>query len=223
MIDYSALLFAIHTYYALLMKLLAAELAYLFGAGKWLGSYVAELEDARMRNLDEFKNDLEDLENGGIFKRLLNVTNFIEGNYFSWYLEELDDETADAISLISKELYEYEPATPIFESDYTRDFLKRLYQNLVPQKIRRNLGEYYTPWLAELLLDEVGLTVDYFEKLASKANGLTDPLNLRILDPACGSGTFLILTIKRLRKYAEQHFMQDILPSSLLKNVVGLI
>lgn len=220
-VDYSALFFAVHTYYALVMKLLAAEVAYLFGASRWLKSYVTELEDANMKGLDVFKRALEDLESGGVFKKFLNITNFIEGDYFSWYLEELDQETANKIAELAKRLADYEPATPILEPEYTRDLLKRLYQNLVPKKIRHDLGEYYTPdWLAELLLNEAGLTVESFEKMAQESDS-TKPLDLRILDPACGSGTFLVLTMKKFREYAEGHYLKDVLVNYLLRNVVG--
>jgi type II restriction/modification system DNA methylase subunit YeeA len=221
-LDYSALLFAIHTYYALLMKLLAAEVAYLFGAGRWLKSYVGELEDANMKGLDNFRRILEDLESGGVFRKLLNITNFIEGDYFSWYLEVLDKESADAIADLAKKLADYEPATPVLEPEYTRDLLKRLYQNLLPKKIRHDLGEYYTPdWLAELVLDEVGLTVSSFEKKSEPRNDLTKPLSLKVLDPACGSGTFIVLTLKRFREYAEGHYLKDVLAGYMLRNVVG--
>ena len=178
-VDYNALLFSIHTYYALIMKLLGAEIAYLYGAGKWLKSYVVELEDAHMRGLDVLRGALEELESGGVFRKLLNITNFIEGDYFSWYLEELDDALAEVIAEIAKRLSDYEPATPVLEPELTRDLLKRLYQNLVPKRIRHNLGEYYTPdWLADLVLDEVGLTVDQFEKLARKTDDILAPLSL---------------------------------------------
>jgi len=221
-VDYDALLFSVHTYYALLMKLLAAEVAFLFGASKWLKSYVGELEDAHMRGLDAFKQALEDLESGGVFKKFLNITNFIEGDYFSWYLEELDVEVTDAIANLAKTLADYEPATPVLEPEYTRDLLKRLYQNLAPRGIRKRLGEFYTPdWLAELLLNEAGLTVEEFEKLAQEKDDSTKPLNLRVLDPACGSGTFLVLTIKRLREYAEQHYLKDVLSNYVLNSVIG--
>ncbi len=221
-VDYSALLFAVHTYYALLMKLLAAEVAYLFGAGKWLKSYVSELEDANMKGLEVFKRTLDDLESGGVFRKLLNITNFIEGDYFSWYLEELDQETANKIAVLAKRLADYEPATPVLEPEHTRDLLKRLYQNLVPRHVRRRLGEFYTPdWLAELLLDEAGLTVENFEKIAQNRGDLTKPLDLRILDPACGSGTFLVLAMKRFREYAEGHYLKDVLINYMLRNVVG--
>lgn len=221
-VDYNALLFSIHTYCALIMKLLGAEIAYLYGAGKWLKSYVTELEDAHMRGLDALKRALEDLESGGVFRKLLNITNFIEGDYFSWYLEELDEELAGVIAEMTKRLADYEPATPVLEPEYTRDMLKRLYQNLVPKRIRHDLGEYYTPdWLADLVLNEVGITVENLEKLAQEKDDTLAPLNLRVLDPACGSGTFPILAMKTFREYAEKHYLREVLADHLLRNVVG--
>lgn len=217
-----ALLFAIHTYYALVMKLLAAEITYLFGTGKWLKSYVLELEDAHMKGLNTLIKTLEDLESGGIFRRILGITNFVEGDYFSWYLEEFDEEVAEVISTIAKKLSDYEPATPILEPEYAKDLLKRLYQHLVPRKVRHDLGEFYTPdWLAELVLDEAGFTIEKFEELAEQKDDPTVPLQLRLLDPACGSGTFLVLAIKRLKEYAEEHYLKDVLGDYVLKNVVG--
>ncbi len=47
------------------------------------------------------------------------------------------------------------------------------------QRVRHDLGELYTPdWLAEYLLDRL------------EYNGNPD---VRLLDPACGSGTFLVM------------------------------
>lgn len=68
------------------------------------------------------------------------------------------------------------------------DLLKPLYHKLLPRELRHALGEYYTPdWLATHLLD------------VASCHG-TD--QQRILDPACGSGTFLIHGIARVRAAA---------------------
>ena len=65
-----------------------------------------------------------------------------------------------------------------------RDLLGTLYQDLFPRSVRHALGEYYTPdWLADHVLD----AVEY--------DG--DPRD-RLLDPACGSGTFLLRAIRRI-------------------------
>ena len=47
-IDVEKLMFAIHTYYTLLMKLLTSEIVTLF-ADSLIGSYLKRIEDARMR------------------------------------------------------------------------------------------------------------------------------------------------------------------------------
>jgi len=215
------LIFAIHTYYALIMKLIAAEVAYLYGEGRFYKSYIAELEDKYTESgVNGVKAALGELESGGVFTKLLGIENFLEGDYFSWYLEEMDKDLADFIAEVARALSTYEIATPQPEPEFARDLLKRLYQNLIPGDIRHNLGEYYTPdWLAELLLDEVGLSLDDIRKMGEKET--LKPLEISVLDPACGSGTFLVLYISRLRKYAEEHFLTDILPNYVLKNVVG--
>ena len=65
--------------------------------------------------------------------------------------------------------------------DAEYDVARILYQSVIPAGDRRRLGEYYTPdWLAEAIVKEV----------------VTDPLAQRVLDPACGSGTFLRAAVR---------------------------
>ncbi|MCL4402256.1 MAG: N-6 DNA methylase, partial [Acidobacteria bacterium] len=72
-----------------------------------------------------------------------------------------------------------------------QDFLKPLYYDLFPRELRHGLGEYYTPdWLVEHVLDQLGY------------DGNPER---RILDPACGSGAFLLGAIRRLRRWHEAH------------------
>ncbi|MEM4732494.1 MAG: N-6 DNA methylase [Desulfurococcaceae archaeon] len=219
-VNYDALIFAIQTYYAFIMKLLAAEVVYLYGGGRFYKSYIAELEDSYTSGgVEALREALSDLESGGVFKRF-GYVNFLEGDYFSWYLGELDKELADVLAEIVRRLADYEPATPQLEPEQARDLLKRLYQHLVPRDLRHKLGEYYTPdWLADLLLDEAGLTSENFEEMGKE--DLYKPLQIRVLDPACGSGTFLVRYIARLRDYAREHYLEDVLVDYLLKNVVG--
>ncbi|MEM1703934.1 MAG: class I SAM-dependent DNA methyltransferase, partial [Zestosphaera sp.] len=218
--NYDALIFAIQTYYAFIMKLLAAEVVYLYGGGKFYKSYIAELDDKYASGgVEALRDALAELESGGVFKTF-GYENFLEGDYFSWYLGELDKELADVLAEIIRRLADYEPATPQLEPEYARDLLKRLYQNIVPRDIRHKLGEYYTPdWLADLLLDEAGLTLENLEKMG--AEDQLKPLQIRVLDPACGSGTFLVRYIARLRAYAREHYLEDVLVDYLLSNVVG--
>jgi len=206
-VDAEKLMFAIHTYYTILMKLLTSEIVTLF-ADSLIGSYLKRLEEAYLRSKDEMLAELRDLEEGGIFAEL-GIKNFLEADYFAWYLDEWNNEIAGLIYEIVKKLLNYEPATVELSPERVKDLFKRLYQNLVPRDIRHKLGEYFTPdWLAELLLDEVGY------------DGNPDK---RVLDPACGSGTFLVLMIKRIKEYAEEHFIDKrTLIAKIVKNVQGI-
>jgi len=219
--DPEKLLFALHTYYALIMKLLAAEVASLYVAPK-LWSYLKALEDAYYRGHEKLREELMDLEEGGIFARL-GIVNFMEADYFAWYLDEWDEEVAKCIMEIINKLSNYDPTVAELEPERIRDLFKRLYQNLVPKKIRHDLGEYYTPdWLAELVLNEVGWTLETFEKVKEENNDVLAPLNLKLLDPACGSGTFLVLAIGRLRRYIEEHWIdKGAALRRMTKNIVG--
>jgi len=201
--ELTLIFFAVHTYYALLMKFLAIEFASL-QQGAFVTSIVSELITSDEKNTHQ---KLEFVENGFAFKNL-GINNFLEGDFFSWYLDVWDESLNHAIHLLVNELHEFEPATSTLEPEYTRDLLKKLYQYLVPKSLRHDLGEYFTPdWLAERLLTQVGYKGD---------------LDKRILDPSCGSGTFPILALKRLRQNAEDKLVEPrVLLNAALKNIVG--
>jgi hypothetical protein len=184
--DFQELLFSVHTYFALLMKLIAAELISLKEI-TFSSSYAQQIVHTTK---DELKSRLTDMEDGGIYAKR-GIMNFLEGDFFRWYLESLSPRLEEAIREIARRLSEFEPATTTIDPEATRDLLKKLYQYLVPQEVRHKLGEYYTPdWLAELVLDEVGYDGNTLK---------------RLLDPACGSGTFLVLAIQRAKEYGNIH------------------
>jgi len=75
-----------------------------------------------------------------------------------------------------------------FES-VDRDVLGHLYQEHLPPEERKALGEFYTPVaVVDLILDSVGYTAD--KQLEKEEYDL--------IDPACGSGTFLVRAANRL-------------------------
>ncbi|HIC94241.1 MAG TPA: SAM-dependent DNA methyltransferase, partial [Anaerolineae bacterium] len=197
------LLFAVHTYFALFIKFLAAELATL-NQGGYMASFLAPLPSLPD---DELRRRLEELEAGGVFAAL-GIRNFLEGDFFTWYLALWDGDIEGLVRDLASLLGQYEPATPTLEPEGIRDLLKKLYQYLVPKKLRHDLGEYYTPdWLAELVLNQVGYD--------------GDPRK-RLLDPGCGSGTFLVQALKRARDYAEDRLLDPReAASQILRNVVG--
>ena len=183
---FQAVLFCVHTYFALLMKLIAAELLSV-SEGSLSSSFSGSLAHA---SREELLRDLTDIEDGGIYSKR-GISNFLEGDFFRWYLEAFNSpRLEDAIRSVTRVLSEFEPATTTIDPEVTRDLLKKLYQYLVPDVVRHHLGEYYTPdWLAELILGEAGYRGD---------------TRKRVLDPACGSGTFLVLAIQRAREFGAK-------------------
>ncbi|WP_290050033.1 S1 family peptidase [Amycolatopsis solani] len=68
------------------------------------------------------------------------------------------------------------------------DVMKVLYESIIPADVRHLLGEYYTPdWLAESIVDEC----------------VQHPLDERVLDASCGSGTFLFHAVRHYISAAE--------------------
>ena len=182
--------FALHTYYALLIKLVASLAAARFASGS-----AAPLAKMAMQDSAALLESFRDLERGGLF-RTYGIRNFLEGDFFGWYLAAWNDDMEEAVRALVQRLSEYDPGSLELAPENARDLLKKLYHYLLPREIRHDLGEYYTPdWLAERLIRQT-LT------LGGGQNPGINP-DTRILDPACGSGTFLILLIRFMRNAAE--------------------
>jgi len=200
------LLFAVHTYYALFMKLLAAEIVAFFHK---LPTPLQKMMQATTSN--KLKREMDDLEAGSIFRHL-NITNFLEGDLFAWYNGVWTEPIEKLVREMVTRLDDYNPGTLSEDPAGSRDLLKKLYQQLFPKSVRHDLGEYYTPdWLAEHVLNELGC--------------IGDP-DKRLLDPACGSGTFLVMAINRIRQWYDQNrenrrFDEGELCRKILSNVIG--
>ena len=195
--DLSKIIFAIHTYYAIFIKLLGAEtLTYFRHRDK---SFLSTL------NQNELSGRITQLENGDVFK-FEGVNNFNEGDFFSWYLLCWDSEVENIVLKTVEKLKAYDFSSLNLEPKEAKDLIKNIYHYLLPQKLRHSLGEYYTPdWLAEFLIDK--LEIDFSS-------------SVRILDPTCGSGTFLTILIEKIKS-------QENIPNSdklgiILKSVVGI-
>ena len=197
--------FALHTYYALLIKLVAS-----LAAARFAGGASAPLAGLAGKEGEQLKEAFTNLERGGLFREY-GIRNFLEGDFFGWYLAAWDDDIEGAVGKLVHRLSEYDPGTLELAPENARDLLKKLYHYLLPREIRHDLGEYYTPdWLAERLI---------IQTLGSRDLG--DPTK-RVLDPACGSGTFLVILIKYIKKrVAERKLEPTEALEATLRNVIG--
>jgi SAM-dependent methyltransferase len=222
--DAECFFFVLHTYFAFLTKLLAwlalsRHLALRIGAPSFPELVSSEGEVLRRK--------LGEMESGGIF-RAYGIHNLLEGDFFSWYLYAWNPQLEATIKEILRRLDEYDPTTLTLIPEETRDLFKKLYHYLLPREIRHNLGEYYTPdWLAQRLLIQLDneLFATDLSKLkhSQEINLRKKLLNTRFIDPACGSGTFLVLVIARMRELAKALFIPDEqLLETILQNVAGI-
>lgn len=114
------------------------------------------------------------------------VNGVIDADFFDWLIEV--DGGEDFVKAVARRLSRFS------WKDVEHDVLKVLYESVISAAQRKNLGEYYTPdWLASQIVDAT----------------VTEPLNQRVLDPACGSGTFLFHAIRRYLDAATQAGIDD--------------
>ncbi len=166
--DPTAYLFALNTHIALIAKL-AAGLAL---------PTAADLADHTVPVVQRIRR----MEEGDLF-RGAGVLNMLTGqDFFAWYADDVAWPTfepivgrmLDTLSGLDFDMRRKNPES-------LRDLFKGLYMSFAPRELRHALGEFYTPdWLAEHVLDSVGW----------------QPEN-DLLDPTCGSGTFLLEGLRR--------------------------
>lgn len=99
----------------------------------------------------------------------------VESDFFDWVVEATVPGGENFIRTLARRLARFD------WSQVEHDVLKVLYESIIGRATRKKLGEYYTPdWLAEAVV----------------ANAVRHPLQERVLDPACGSGTFVFHAVR---------------------------
>jgi SAM-dependent methyltransferase len=122
----------------------------------------------------------EDILTGKLFADA-QIGGVVEPDFFDWVLEVSGGPAF--VTALARRLARFD------WSDVQHDVLKVLYESVIEADWRHRLGEYYTPdWLAERVVNQV----------------IDDPISQRVLDPACGSGTFLFHAVRRYLAAAEK-------------------
>lgn len=102
------------------------------------------------------------------------ITNVVESDFFDWPAQV--DGGADLVQDLVREIGQFD------WSKVEHDVLKALYEAVISPEVRKALGEYYTEdWLAQRIVD----------------GEVDNPLNQRVADVSCGSGTFVFHAIRR--------------------------
>ena len=111
--------------------------------------------------------DAADLLQGRELHRATGLQGVLESDFFTWPNEVGGN---PLLQTLARRVARFDWA------DAPPDTAATLYETIIPPEERRQLGEYYTPtWLVRSMIREL----------------VDAPLNQRVLDPACGSGTFV--------------------------------
>lgn len=109
------------------------------------------------------------------------ITGAVESDFFDWMVAS--PAGADLVRKIMAHVRRFRLR------EVESDLLKILYEALIDASERHGLGEYYTPdWLAAKVV----------------RHAVDRPLEQRVLDPACGSGTFLFHAVRLVLAEAEE-------------------
>ncbi len=116
------------------------------------------------------------------------LPDFLDGDPYGWCAAAAPGSLTDALAEVTREAALWAERLRAAQRTGGCDPLKPLYEALFPARMRRRSGEFYTPdGLARWTLDE---------------SGYRGGMRRRVIDPACGSGTFLALAIRRARSRA---------------------
>lgn len=201
------LLFTIHTYNAFMMKLLAAEIVaeYRLTAHPDFCEHLLGYDDDQL--LERLNTEVE----RSAYFEAARIKGFIEEAIFSWYADASLSSHGRALIcnciralLTQLSLYRMDDLS----AARSKDVLKSFYQALVPEAMRKALGEFYTPdWLVDVACDRADVK---------------DWLAIRALDPTCGSGSFLLEVVRRKRKVAiSKNLDAKATLENILSNVWG--
>ncbi len=163
------------------------EMDDLFVRHTYLGAVIGMVVQASfgidIRRLAE--TDPADLLQGRELYRATGLQGVLESDFFAWPVEVGGN---PLLQTLARRVARFQWA------DAPPDTAAVLYETVIPPDERRQLGEYYTPaWLARVMVREL----------------VDDPLRQRVLDPACGSGTFVAEAVRHFLEAAGDRQKQD--------------
>lgn len=127
----------------------------------------------------------------GKYAKLVGIENYIYEDWYCWPVFEMASGFDRVMGKIIHSVHRYSKDMEVndFVKKNNFDYMKQMYEAVIPKELRHALGEYYTPdWMAEMTLKEICSSGKVNIKTAS------------FIDPTCGSGTFLFKAIMAKRE-----------------------
>jgi hypothetical protein len=134
--------------------------------------------------LDVREDDPRRMLSGANFQTA-NILGAVESDFFDWPVAVPEGE--ELVRRIMAHVRRFRLR------EVQSDVLKILYESLIDRDERHGLGEYYTPdWLAAKIVK----------------HAVSSPVEQKVLDPACGSGTFLFHAVRNFIAEAQEAGMK---------------
>jgi N-6 DNA Methylase len=145
------------------------------------------------------EDDPKAMLSGDSFRRA-SILGAVESDFFDWIIADPEGEA------LVRRIMTHVRRFRLHEVE--SDVMKVLYESLIDAQQRHGLGEYYTPdWLAAKVVREA----------------VDRPVEQNVLDPACGSGSFLFHAVRNyLREAVDADITPDRRASLACTHVAGL-
>jgi type I restriction-modification system DNA methylase subunit len=199
-------LFCIQTYLALLMKLTVAEVAVQKGIAN----------TSTLRFLIG-KDAIEGYR--GLKQKVQFLSSIFEEDVFDWFLEPSKDDIKHYKNCVDLLVDIIDALDGLDFKELKSDLIRELYHGFFDRSTRRALGEFYTNEdVVYEILNLVGYSANHYD--------LNNGTNQLLLDPSCGSGSFLVGAIARWREHIQNSRGNPVKMANVLKyltsNIVGI-
>ena len=139
--------------------------------------------------------------NNDLANKILNsMRDIFTPSVFEWFLEALIDKGLDPTvkkSLDTNTNSLLRIINTINVASISFDTFRTLYQNILPREVRKSLGEFYTSEeIIDTVLESAQLNCNHIKRLYKEWSKLGR--KPKILDPACGSGSFLVRLVYKI-------------------------
>ena len=170
-LDIKKYLFSLQTYFNIVIKLL-------------VNNFLKQLINPEFEMQSTLKKAiLKDLFEGKDEKQQNIIDNFFEIHFYEWFVYT-DKFDMSVIQSTIEIINTFETSSFLLKPESMQDILQEVYMGLIPEEMRHLMGEYFTPdWAVEFVLENVGYKGD---------------ITKRLCDPTCGSGAFLLQSIKKV-------------------------
>ncbi|MCL2799508.1 MAG: Eco57I restriction-modification methylase domain-containing protein [Endomicrobia bacterium] len=199
------------------------------------------LVDNCYSNFDsEFKERLEEIHKGlksGIYGEILNqvssISKFISDKIYRPFLEEQEFISSKLENILKSPKKTVADVSPwldivVFIKKYNfskikNDIFGYIYENYLKELYEdTNKGQFFTdPAVVNFMLDEIGFTKN---EILKRYKNKADDKNISLIDPSCGSGTFLYSAVDRLIDsiYDESESKAKLIEDLVNNNIFGL-